>query len=144
MTTAPSILPGCSVLPPPTPAERRGALAQSASHAPQPTRRNGPTADRFRVLNAFVDESMGALNRSEIAVWMVLYRDTRDEIAQTSQAAIAVRTGADVRTVRRAVQRLLKSGLLILVYRGGLNRGASRYRVVGASIAGKILRTPEP
>jgi hypothetical protein len=92
---------------------------------------NGKVGDRFGVLNAFVDVSMRKLNRGEIAVWLVLFRDTRDGIAQTSQADIARRCGISDRTVRRAIERLVKHGLLTLAYQGGPNRGASKYRVLG-------------
>jgi DNA-binding MarR family transcriptional regulator len=94
------------------------------------------------VLNAFVDISMAGLSRSEIAVWMVLYRDTRDGIAQTSQVAIARRAGVEDRTVRRAINRLTARGLVTVVYHGGLNRGPSKYRVRGAPTNGELLRTP--
>lgn len=50
----------------------------------KPARRK--TADRFRVLNAFVDFTLAELTRNEIAVWLVLYRDTRDGMARTSHA----------------------------------------------------------
>src|SRR5262245_27991772 len=40
--------------------------------------------ERFAVLNAFVDFALAELSRAEIAVWLVLYRDTRDGTARTS------------------------------------------------------------
>ena len=41
--------------------------------------------DRFGVLNAFVDFTMAGLIRSDLAVWLVLYRDTKDGVAQTGR-----------------------------------------------------------
>ena len=38
--------------------------------------------ERFAVLNAFVDFAVANLSRAEIAVWLVLFRDTRDGTAQ--------------------------------------------------------------
>ena len=91
-------------------------------------RRSG---ERFAVLNAFVDFTAGTLNRAEVLVWLVLYRDTKDGTAATSQTDIARRTGLCRRTVVSVLQRLETTGLLKRVHRGGLRRGTSRYRVLG-------------
>jgi hypothetical protein len=91
----------------------------------------GKTGERFAVLNAFVDFALSALSRSEIAVWLVLYRDTRDGTARTSYDDIARRAGMNRRSVGRAVRQLEKRGLVRVVHRGGLRRGMSRYRVRG-------------
>jgi DNA-binding MarR family transcriptional regulator len=87
------------------------------------------TADRFALLNSFVDFTLADLSRSDIAVWMVLYRDTKNGTARTSQADIARRAGISCRTVIRAIGRLEKRGLLVISHRGGLNRGTSCYRI---------------
>lgn len=99
-------------------------------------RAKGPGAgrqagDRFATLNAFVDFTAGTLNRADLLTWLVLYRDTRDGTAATSQADIARRTGLAKRTVIYSLQRLECAGLLKRVHRGGLRRGTSRYRVSG-------------
>jgi hypothetical protein len=36
------------------------------------------TRDRFDCLNAFIDESLAGLDRSAMAVWLILFRDTWD------------------------------------------------------------------
>lgn len=67
---------------------------------------------------------------NEIAVWLVLYRDTKqDGTARTSQADMARRVGTSDRTVRRALDKLERRGLLKVTYRGGIGRGPSAYRV---------------
>jgi hypothetical protein len=119
------MLDGCAVLPPMEPAE---PTAEQSKPKRRASRRK--TGNRFAVLNAFVDAAAGELSRSEILVWLVLYRDTRNGIAETSQADIARRARLSSRTVRYAIGRLTKRGLLALVYRGGLNRGTSKYRVL--------------
>jgi len=91
----------------------------------------GKTGERFAVLNGFVDFALADLSRGEIAVWLVLYRDTRDGTARTSYDDLARRTGLNRRNVGRAVRRLEGRGLVQVVYRGGLGRGVSRYRVRG-------------
>ncbi len=89
--------------------------------------------DRFRVINRFVDFALVALTRAEIAVWLILWRDTRDGTARTAYDDLARRAGCDRRNVGRAVHRLEQLGLLKVVHRGGLRRGPSRYRVLPPS-----------
>jgi DNA-binding transcriptional ArsR family regulator len=91
----------------------------------------GKAGERFAVLNAFVDFALAGLNRADVAVWLVLYRDTRDGTARTSYDDLARRVGVNRRNVGRALRRLEARGLLTVVHRGGLRRGASRYRVRG-------------
>src|SRR5262249_51553945 len=66
----------------------------------------GKAGERFAVLNAFVDFALADLSRREIAVWLVLYRDTRDGTARTSYDDLARRAGLNRRNVGRAVRRL--------------------------------------
>jgi len=88
------------------------------------------TADRFAVLNNFVDFTLRELTRAETAVWIILWRDTKaDGTARTSQADLARRAGVEPRTVKRAVAGLCRRGLLAVVYRGTLRRGPTAYRV---------------
>jgi hypothetical protein len=91
----------------------------------------GKTGERFAVLNNFVDFALADLSRADIAVWMVLYRDTREGTARTSYDDLARRAGLNRRNVGRALRRLEQRGLLKVVHKGGLRRGASRYRVRG-------------
>jgi hypothetical protein len=85
--------------------------------------------ERFRVLNNFVDYSLAELSRVEIAVWLILYRDTRDGTTRTGMTDLARRAGCSRRSVVSAVKKLEKLGLLKIVHRGGIHRGVSRYRV---------------
>ncbi len=91
----------------------------------------GKPGERFAVFNAFVDFSLGELSRAEIAVWLILFRDTRDGTARTSYDDLARRAGLNRRNVGRAVRQLEALGLVKVVHRGGLRRGVSRYRVRG-------------
>lgn len=85
---------------------------------------------RFEVLNAFVDTSMANLSRAELAVWLILYRDTRpDGAASTAVGDLARRAGIDRRTALRALKRLRDRRMLRVLRRGGLNRGPSSYLV---------------
>ncbi len=58
-------------------------------------------------------------------------------VAMTSQADIARRIGISDRAVRSAIRRLAKLGLLVVVRRGGILLGPSKYRVFG------IGKTPD-
>jgi DNA-binding MarR family transcriptional regulator len=111
-------LQGCEVLPPLTAAGDSRSAEDTAS-------------SRFLVLNSFVDQSMRQLRTSEIAVWLTIYRDTRDGIARTAQSFIAARTGLSLSTVCRAVKTLRAKGLLVRLKQGGKGRGINLYRVLG-------------
>jgi hypothetical protein len=113
-----------------TPARHRGDKSKAKG---KPARRK--TADRFAVLNAFVDAGMVGLSRVEALTWLVLYRDTRDGTARTSEGDIAARVGCSKRAVVTAVGRLRRRGQLVQLFKGGINRGPSRYR---------IMPTPKP
>jgi len=123
-TKEPPILAGCAVLPPMN--GKRKRLAAPATEPKKPSN----SRDRFTVLNNFVDFTMRGLQAADIRVWFVLYRDTKDGTAATAQTDIARRAGVSVRTVHGSVKRLERLGLLKVIYRGGLNRGSSRYRIV--------------
>jgi DNA-binding MarR family transcriptional regulator len=85
---------------------------------------------RFEVLNAFVDSGMADLSRSELTVWLVLYRDTKPGgTARASLGDIANRAGIDRQTASRAVGKLTRRKMLQVLRRGGLNLGPSEYRV---------------
>lgn len=88
-----------------------------------------PDPGKLRAALDFVDFTLAELSRAEIAVWLILYRDTRDGSARTSMRDLARRAGCSPRAVATAVARLEKLGLLKTIHRGGFRRGASRYRV---------------
>lgn len=131
MNDRPSILPGATVLTPMDAGHepRRRNAKPSEGTAGKGKRDRRKQRDRFGLLNAFVDCGMVGLSRSELATWLVLYRDTRDGTARTSATDIARRIGTDRRTVTDALRGLRQRRLITLVYRGGLNRGVSVYRV---------------
>ena len=85
---------------------------------------------RFELLNAFVDTGLAGLSRGELAVWLILYRDTRrDGTARTSLDDLARRGGMDRQTAPRAIGRLNRRKMLQVIRRGNLSRGPSIYRV---------------
>jgi len=128
--TEPRILPGCEVLPPMEPSKPRTTSNNSKAEKPKRTAKTTATRNRFAALNAFADFTVRTLDRAAMAVWLLLWRDTKaDGLAKTSQADLARRAGISDRTARRAIERLRRAGLLTVVHRGGLRRGISSYRV---------------
>lgn len=133
----PRILRGCEVLPPmetgrppaTPPAGAYGPIDSPDEKEPKGKAARRTAGDRFRVLNAFADFTLAGLSRNEIAVWLLLWRDTRDGTARTSQADLARRAGVSDRTIRNTLGRLASKRLLRVVRRGGIGRGASAYRI---------------
>ena len=124
------ILKGFEVLPPLESKVEEVRKRRNRITRTQP-RSNKRTGRRFEMLNNFIDFSMGKLGRSDVTVWFVLFRDAKDGVSHTGQKDIARRAGISDRTVRRALDRLAKTGLLEVAKRGGLNRGVSSYRLRG-------------
>jgi hypothetical protein len=104
----------------------------SPSPPPRTRPRSGKPEGRFGVLNGFVDVELRTLTRAELAVWLVLYRDTKpDGTARTGQTDLARRAGVTTRGVRKALTRLIAVGLVEVIRRGRLGCGPSVYRVRG-------------
>ena len=91
-----------------------------------------PSGDRWSCLNAFVDFSMAGLSRSEMAVWLLLFRDTQREtgLARTGETDLARRCGCTERSIRSAIRALERKNLLRQVKRGDLRSGPSVYKVL--------------
>jgi hypothetical protein len=106
------------------PADRNGDAGTGKANKPK-----GRAGERFKTLNSFADFTLASLGRAEIAVWLLLWRDTKDGTARTSVADLARRAGCNRATVFRALRRLTHRGLVRIVYRGGLGCGPSRYLV---------------
>jgi len=128
-----------TALPPPLASPERERRENNATDGETPgahatgspgTRKRKATANRFGILNEFIDCSLAGLSKTELLVWFTLYRDTRNGTARTSQTDIARRGGVSKRAVQYATRRLEKRGLLRCVFRGGLNRGPSRWQVL--------------
>lgn len=128
------VLPVDAVLVPDGPQTELSPTAPPKSAAPgvvQPAPQTAARAGgRFAVLNAFIDTALRDLTRAEAAVWLVLYRDTRDGVARTGQTDIARRAGVSVRAVRTALGRLVRASLVEVVRKGGRGSGAASYRVL--------------
>jgi predicted DNA-binding transcriptional regulator len=135
-TRPPRIIPVGEELPPmeAPPASSNGRRRQQDRDRNKPkgktTSKAKVVGERFRILNAFLDFTASRLQRNELLVWLILYRDARDGIARTSQADLARRAGVSKRTVIRAVRKLVHRGLLAVAHRGSIRLGPSAYRVL--------------
>lgn len=128
------ILPGASVLPPMN--GRRPPAPPKQPYADGDGRTPRKQHGRFGVLNALSDYGARLVDTTAQACWWIVFRETKpDGLARVSHSRIAECIGLSVRTVKRAMKRLERAGLLTVVRRGGLRDGASTYRVRG---------TPEP
>jgi predicted transcriptional regulator len=120
--------------PPPIQIRPQPPKPQTPRNPPSKAREPAQGPGRFQIINTFVDTKMASLRRADIAVWIVLWRDTKqDGLVKTSQADLARRAGCDNRSVRRSLRRLEQQGLLIVVRKGGLNTGPSTYRVLAGT-----------
>ncbi len=91
----------------------------------------GSASERWKILNNFVDFSMKGLTPAQVKVWLVLYRDSKQGTAATSQRDIARRAGCGLKFVNAAIKVLEEKGLALVVRRGGYRKGSNRYRIRG-------------
>jgi hypothetical protein len=74
---------------------------------------------------AFVDQGVRTLSRSELAIYLILMRDTQpDGIARAGLTDLATRGGMSRRSASRAVQALIKQGVLRVIRHGVPGRPA--------------------
>jgi hypothetical protein len=129
-------------------------MAAGPATAPLPKARDRSkakrSAGRFATLNFFLDVTLRTLSRSEAAIWLLLFRDTKPNgLARTGQADLARRSGCDIGTVKRALAKLAAKRLLSVVRRGRSGVGPTIYWVwpisteltsAGAPLQGRISR----
>jgi hypothetical protein len=97
-------------------------------------RKKGRALRRFHQINQFCDETLQGLGRVELAVWLLLWRDTKPNgLARVSQMDLARRAGCTDRSVRRALATLESRGLVKTVHQGGIPRRLSTYRVAAVA-----------
>ncbi len=89
----------------------------------------GTVAARFRELNTFVDLTMALLSPAERAVWLCLFRDSREGIARSAQSDIGRRSGLSARHVRRTLAALIAKQLVAIVHQGRHRGDLSSYHV---------------
>jgi hypothetical protein len=96
--------------------------------------------DRFNQHHAFVVATMRTLNRTEALVWNALwdFTDARTGLVALSHTALAELVGCHRRTAIRAVQSLMKKGLVKRTKKGSnLTNLSSVYQVCPTAKAEK-------
>jgi len=89
----------------------------------------------FETFNGFVDLGLRQLTRSQIAVYVILLRDTkRDGTVRTSFSDLATRGGISRRSAIQAVRSLVDCRVLEVVRRGGRGIGPTTYCIVPGGI----------
>ena len=94
-------------------------------------------ANRWHDLNQFIDITMRDLKPRQVAVWLTLFRDSRNGVASVSQVYIGERCGLQRPTVSTTIGELEALGLVTTIHTGGVGRGVSRYRVQSMVQPGK-------
>lgn len=120
--------------------------APEAAHT-KPVKASPGSQSKWHTYNDFIDGVAPSLDPVESLVWFHIFRrmDAATGLAQMALAALADRLGRSERTVIRAVDKLLRLGVLERVTRGSRQGGGSVYRVVArpsAAVAGKAVRRP--
>ncbi len=84
----------------------------------------------WQFLRCFVDNGVPKVSAGAVAVWLVLFVQSRDQRVILSIEKIATRTGYSTRSVRRFVDELVEAGILIRTSRGNRIKGPTAYRLL--------------
>ena len=109
----------------------RAAVDDAAKPERKPTtpHKTKRDASRWHELNQFIDCTMRELKPRQVAVWLTLFRDSRNGVASVSQVYIAERCGLRRPTVSTTISELEALGMVTTIHAGGVGRGVSKYRV---------------
>jgi DNA-binding MarR family transcriptional regulator len=96
------------------------------------------TLERFQVLNDFVDHGLADLSRSEIGVYLILWRDTQPTgLARTSLTELARRGGMSERQASRALNKLIRQGA-VHVIRKAVGQRAAMYSLYPPDVLSEV------
>jgi hypothetical protein len=114
------------------------------SSKPRPRTRKAsgrPSLERFLILNDFVDLGLAKLPRSQIATYLVLFRDTRPTgLARTGLSDLARRGGMSRRQATRALRELIRRGA-VHVIRPGVPGKATIYSIYSPDVLHRLNPT---
>jgi len=100
---------------------------------PKPAEKNKQNrSERFRQINSFCDEKMKELDRSEITVWLSIWRraNGKSGLATVAQTVIVKDTGCSMRTVKRSIKSLADKKMLVIKEKGNnQTHKASTYKI---------------
>ena len=127
--TGADVLPPMIARPSRSPMPRAAGKEKSLPVAARSEPRSKKSAQRFKMLNQFVDDDMQNLTPRQLKVWLCLYRDSYNGVAKSEQGYIAKRCGLRRPTVSTTIGQLEELGLVKTIHQGGLNKGISTYSV---------------
>lgn len=109
-----------------------GSQWAQAAHFPsgEPNR----LVKKIKLLNRFVDETLIGLEPFTGLLWVVLYREAKNGIAEISHSQLAKIMGVSDRTVCRHIEVLIANRLLRKLKTGGYGRGCNKYQLGIASL----------
>lgn len=89
-------------------------------------RRRLKYAKRWALFNRLIELDQRSLKDAEFRVLITLFRHQRNGVADISQVELARQVGKTRESVSRAIQELVKKGLVVVVYHGGQPRKGIR------------------
>ena len=112
---------------------KRAAPTQKPQTGPVKPKRQG--YGRFEVLNNFVDEWAHEFSSPQRSVWLWIFRHSRSEdgkgsICKGSSRTIAVEMKVSRRTVQSAIDKMLASKLLRVVFQSTAKGVPSKYELL--------------
>lgn len=106
-----------------------GGGSQWAQAAPIQSGEPNRLVKKIKLLNRFVDETLVGLDPSTALLWVVLYREARNGIAEISHGQLAKIMGVSDRTICRHIDVLIANKLLRKLKTGGYGRGCNKYQL---------------
>lgn len=111
--------------------DRAAQLAAKASSRPAAGRSAGRPArkspDRWATLNEFVDVIAPAITKTESLVWLLLFRNARHGVVETSERTIASALQIQRTSAGRALRGLVECGLVWSIYKSIAKGVPSKY-----------------
>ncbi len=97
---------------------------------------------KIDAFNSFMDGAVPYIAHVDALVWLALFRHARDGRVTRSNGRLAIDINVSERTVRRAIERLKRNGLLRVERRGGLRVGASTFAMGVRDLRPKAKPSP--
>lgn len=102
---------------------------QWAQAAPVQSREPSRLERKIKLINRFVDETLKGLEHSTALLWVVLYREARNGVAEISHGQLAKIMNVSDRTICRHIDVLIANKLLRKLKTGGYGRGCNKYQL---------------
>lgn len=103
--------------------------SQWAQAAPIQLREPSRLEKKIKLLNRFVDETLIGLEPLTALLWVVLYREARNGIAEISHGQLAKIMNVSARSICRHIDVLIANKLLRKLKTGGYGRGCNKYQL---------------